>query len=54
MNAYDIIEAIRAAGASSNKEILDTLEDGAALASLGINDGDIEAAEEAHAIVSAA
>lgn len=51
--AQDIIDLIREAGAEDDKAILAALEDGAALAGLGINDADQEAVEEAHAIIKA-
>jgi len=46
--AQDIIDLIKEAGAENAKEIRETLEDGAALASLGITDEDQEAVEVAH------
>ena len=46
--AQDIIEIIREAGADTDQAVIDTLEDGAALAELGITDADQEAVEEAH------
>ena len=50
MNAQQIIDLIRNAGAEDNQSILYTLEDGAALLALGITDADQEAVEEAHEI----
>jgi len=50
--AQDIIEIITNAGAEDNESIRFTLEDGAALLSLGVTDEDQETVEEAHAIVS--
>lgn len=54
MNANEIIEMIKEAGAEDNQAIIDTLEDGAALLALGITDSDQEAVEEAHAQLKAA
>lgn len=52
--AQDILDLIREAGADDDKSILYALEDGAALAALGITDADQEAVEEAHALIKAA
>lgn len=52
--AQDIIDTIREAGAEDDQAVLYALEDGAALATLGITDDDQEAVEEAHALVKAA
>jgi len=52
MTAQDIIDTIKAAGADTAKAIRDVLEDGQALAELGITDDDQEAVEEAHALVA--
>lgn len=38
MNAIEIIEIIKNAGAENNQQILESLQDGALLASLGISD----------------
>jgi len=48
MKALDIIEAIRAQGITDTRAILDALEDGEALAAIGVTDGDQEAVEEAY------
>lgn len=49
MNALDIIATIRADVAGiTDAQVMATLEDGAALAELGITDADQEAVEEAH------
>lgn len=48
--ACEIIEALREEG-YDNQQILDALEDGAALADLGYTDDDQEAIEEAHEII---
>ena len=47
MNAQQIIEAIRETTTDA-RNILAALEDGAALAALGVTDDDQEAVEEAH------
>lgn len=48
MNATQIIEMIREAGAETNQDVIYVLEDGQALSSLGLTDYDQEAVEEAH------
>lgn len=48
MDAQDIITLVTDAGAEDATAMLAALEDGAALAALGIGDGDQEAVEEAH------
>lgn len=49
MTAQDIIDTIRADVAGiTDAQVMATLEDGAALAELGITDADQEAVEEAH------
>lgn len=49
MTALDIITTIRAQVAGiTDAQVMATLEDGAALAALGITDEDQEAVEEAH------
>ena len=50
--AQDIIDLIKEAGAEDVQAIRATLEDGAALLSLGITDEDQEAVEVAHELVS--
>ena len=54
-NARDIIELIRndlgSIRAGKNRAIILALEDGAALAALGITDDDTDAVEEAYAII---
>lgn len=49
MNAAQIIEAIKETTADK-KGIIDALNDGEALAAIGVTDADQEAVEEAHAI----
>jgi len=52
MTAIEIIEAIKADVQGIDAQGIKTaLEDGAALAALGITDDDTEAVEEAHAII---
>lgn len=53
LTARQIIEAIESESAEplSNEQILDVLEDGAALSALGLTDDDQEAIEEAHYLV---
>jgi len=46
--AQEVIDIIREAGAEDDQAIIATLEDGAALLSLGITDADQEAVEDAH------
>lgn len=53
MNAQEIIAAIKEAGATTMEEVRDVLEDGAALAAMGITDEHQEAVEEAHALAVA-
>ena len=48
-NATEILKILRSAGVIENKEVIDVLEDGAALTALGITDEDQEAIEELHA-----
>lgn len=55
MNALEFIEVIAGNMAEEIKQlpvILDVLEDGEALAYLGVNDEDLDMVEEAHAMVS--
>ena len=49
--AQDIIDTIRSFGAETDEAIILTLEDGEALAYMGITDADQEAVEEAHALL---
>ena len=51
--AQEVIAIIRDAGAEDDIAILKALEDGAALAALGITDADQPAVEEAHDHLSA-
>lgn len=49
MDAKQIIEKIQAeTGGDDNQAVLSALEDGQALAVLGITDADLDAVEEAH------
>lgn len=49
----DVIELIKAQGPGiTDKQIVETLEDGAALAALGLTDDDQTAIEGAHAVIS--
>ena len=50
-NAHNIITTIQAAGAEDIVDIIATLEDGEALASLGFTDADTADIEEAHHMV---
>ena len=54
MTAQDVITKIKEAGAATMQEVRDVLEDGAALAALGITDEHQEAVEEAHALTDRA
>ena len=53
INALEIIDTIRSFGAETDEAIILTLEDGEALAYMGITDADQEAVEEAHALLRA-
>lgn len=54
-SAFDFIKVIAGTMAEGNKQllaILNVLEDGEALAYLGVTDEDLDMVEEAHAMVS--
>jgi len=53
MHAQEIITRIKDAGATTWEEVRDVLEDGEALAALGITDEHQEAVEIAHALAVA-
>lgn len=50
-SAQEIIDIIKDAGAEDDQAIIYALEDGSALAALGITDDDQEGVEEAHDIL---
>lgn len=52
MSAIDIIEAIRKQGANTKESILAALQDGQALATLGVTDADQTEVEDAHELIT--
>ncbi len=52
MNAIDIIEAIRKQGANTKESILAALQDGQALATLGVTNADQTEVEDAHELIT--